>query len=82
MSGVDKTATNAWYDVEIDPESKLPLGITLTVLTGRKGDTIVKKKRIVGGDHVAFHFRYRLSRYGEIERPEIPPAARKLLASR
>ncbi len=79
---MDKTATNAFYVIEVDHETKLPKGITLTVLTGRKGDTIVKGGRIVGGDHVAFHFEYTISNYEKVEAPEIPAAARKLLASR
>lgn len=79
---MDKSATNAYYDIEVDPKTSLPLRIRLTVLTGKRGTTVVKKGKIIGGDHVAFHFEYSLSDYGKVERPKIPAAAKKLLASR
>lgn len=82
LSSVDKTATNAYYDIEIDPATLLPLGVKLTVLTGKKGTTVTEGNKIVGGDHVAFHFAYTLSEYGKAEKPEVPPEALKLLAAR
>jgi hypothetical protein len=39
-------------------------------------------KQIVGGKHVAFHFEYRLSDFGKVERIKIPPEAERLLAQR
>jgi hypothetical protein len=76
---VDKTATNAYYDIEIDPKTQLPAAIALTVLTGKKGTTLTSGNRIIGGDHVAFHFRYRLSDYGKVGAHRIPEEAKKLL---
>ena len=80
MSSVDKTVTNSYYDIEIDPETKQPVSIHVVILTGAKGQTETKGTKIIGGMHVAFHFRYELSRFGEIERPKIPPEAYRLLA--
>ncbi len=77
---MDKTITNAYYDIEIDPETKLPVSIHVVILTGSKGGTEAKGKKILGGEHVAFHFKYELSRFGKIKKPVIPPAAWRLLA--
>ena len=60
MSRADKTATNATYDIEIDPETLLPVKVRVLLLTGQKGATITKNGKIVGGDHVAFYFDYKL----------------------
>ncbi len=85
---MDKTITSSFYEVEIDPETVLPVRIHITVLTGRKGedpqaDTKAKGKDIVGGEHVAFHFEYTLSKYGKPPQPlKIPREASKLLAKR
>jgi hypothetical protein len=79
---VDKTVTNAYYDVEIDPRTSLPVSIRLTVLTGKKGATEEKNGKIVGGDHVAFHFEYSLTEFDKPEVPDIPDDAMKLLALR
>ena len=57
--------TNAYYDIEIDPETVMPVKLTLTVLTGQKGETLTKGKKIVGGKHVAFHFEYDLTGFGK-----------------
>ena len=80
MSRADKTTTNAWYDIEIDPETVLPVKIEVTVLTGRKGATLSKGDKIVGGEHVAFHFSYALSKFDDVEQPTIPAEAGKVLA--
>jgi hypothetical protein len=77
---VDKTITNAHYEIEIDPATKLPVRIAMVILTGTRGSTESKDKKIVGGKHVAFHFDYRLSDFGKLKRPAIPPEAQRLLA--
>lgn len=82
MSRVDKQITNAFYEIELDHDRGLPVGIHVTVLTGRKGATEKKGKKITGGEHVAFHFEYSLSGFGDPEPPEIPPEATRLLVSR
>ena len=46
--------TNAFYEIEIDPETALPIRIKVTALTGRKGKTRRKGNKIVGGEHAAF----------------------------
>ena len=71
MSRADKTTTNAWYDIEIDPETLLPVKLRVRLLTGQRGTTIVKRGKIVGGDHVAFYFDYELSEFNtaKIEMP-------------
>ncbi len=80
MSGADKTLTNAFYEIEIDPETQLPVRIKVTALTGRKGQTRAKGKKIIGGQHAAFHFEWKLSDFGEVEKPEMPREASKVLA--
>ena len=68
MSGLDKTITNANYEIDLDQKTGLPKKIRVVLLTGRKGETDVEKKKIVGGRHVAFHFEYTLSDFGEAEK--------------
>jgi len=80
VSGADKTLTNAFYEIEIDPDTNLPVRIKVTALTGRRGTTEAKGKKIVGGEHAAFHFEYRLSDFGKVEKPEVPHEAAKVLA--
>ena len=82
MSGLDKKLTNAWYEIEIEPETKLPVKIRLTVLSGQRGKTEAKGQKIVGGEHVAFHFEYSLSEFDKVKSPEVPAEAQKLLATR
>jgi hypothetical protein len=79
---MDKRMTNASYVIEIDPETQLPLSIRMTVLAGRRGATIWRKNKIVGGEHVVFNFDYKLSDFNEVEPLEIPAGARRMLASR
>ena len=74
--------TNAYYEIEIDHETQLPTSIRMTVLTGRRGSTITKGKKIVGGEHVAFHFNYALSDFGAEKAPSIPPEANRILTKR
>ena len=74
--------TNARYEIKLSPETGLPRSIKVLLLTGRKGETDVEKKKIVGGRHVAFHFLYKFRRFGRAEELEIPKAAGKLLASK
>ncbi len=70
--------TNAYYDIEIDPETVMPVKLTLTVLTGQKGETLTKGKKIIGGKHVAFHFEYNLTDFGKTK-VEIESGAVKFL---
>ena len=77
---MDKTVTNASYEIEIDPETQLPVSIKVLILTGARGQTEAVGKKIVGGNHVAFHFRYELSQFGKLKKPTIPPEAQRLLA--
>ena len=79
---MDKTLTNTFYEFEIDPKTYLPTRIRMLVMAGTKGGTERGGRKIVGGEHVAMHFTFRLSDFGEVERPEIPAKARKLLAAR
>lgn len=80
---MDKTITNAYYEIEIEPENKLPVRMHVVILTGTKGgDTEAKGKKILGGKHVAFHFVYDLSEFGKLSKPAIPPEAAKLLAKK
>ncbi len=81
MSSFDKSLANAFYEIEIDPASQLPVSIKILLLAATKGETeINKQKKIVGGKHVAFHFTYALSDFGKIEKPSVPREAQKLLA--
>jgi hypothetical protein len=80
VSGADKTLTNAYYEIEIDPETLLPARIKITALTGRRGQTRAEGKKIVGGEHAAFIFEYTLSEFGKVEKPEVPAEAAKVLA--
>ena len=75
LSRVDKQITNAFYEIELNDDRTLPVRIHVTVLTGRKGATLSKGAKITGGEHVAFHFEYTLSKFDELESPEVPPEA-------
>ena len=77
---MDKKLTNAFYEFDIDEKTLLPKRIRMTVLAGRRGSTEKEGTRIVGGEHVAFHFTYYLKDYGKVKALEIPREARKLLA--
>jgi len=77
---VDKTITNAYYEIEIDPVQQLPLSINMVILSGTKGSTESKDKKITGGKHVAFHFKYEMSSFGKLKKITIPPDAQKVLA--
>lgn len=79
MSRADKTATNAVYDIEIDPETLLPVNVRVLLLTGQKGATITKKGEIIGGDHVAFYFDYALSNFNATK-IDMPADAQRALA--
>ena len=72
--------TNAFYEIEIDPETSLPIRIKVTALTGRKGKTRRKGRRSGGGQHAAFHFEYKLSEFGKVAAPKMPRSAQKVLA--
>lgn len=72
--------TNASYVIEVDPETRLPVSIQMTVLAGRRGGTEWKDDRILGGEHVAFHFKYVLESFDKLEPFEIPPEAGRALA--
>ena len=81
MSRVDKTATECYYEIDIDLETRLPKSITKLVLTGVRGANSGKKKqrRIGHEEHVAFHFTYTLDSFGQVDRFAIPRDAQKLL---
>ena len=72
--------TNAFYEIEIDPATSLPIRIKVTALTGRKGKTRRKGSRIVGGEHAAFHFEYKLSDFGKVDAPKMRRSAQRLFA--
>ena len=72
--------TNAFYEIEIAPATSLPIRIKVTALTGRKGKTRRKGSRIVGGEHAAFHFEYKLSDFGKVEAPKMPRSAQRVFA--
>lgn len=78
MSRADKTATNVTYDFEIDPRTQLPVKMKVLLLTGQKGATITKDDKIVGGDHVAFHFEYDLADFNKTK-VKVPGEALKVL---
>lgn len=80
MASVDKTITNAHYEIEIDPVQQLPLSINMVILTGTRGSTESKDKKITGGRHVAFHFKYEMSSFGKLKKITIPAEAQKVLA--
>ena len=80
MASVDKTITNAYYEIEIDPVQQLPLSINMVILSGTKGSTESKDKKIIGGKHVAFHFKYEMSSFGKLKKITIPAEAQKVLA--
>ncbi len=82
MSSLDKTLTNAYYEIEIHPTTRLPVKIAILLLTGTREGTVMKDKKIIGGRHVAFHFEYELSNFGKLKTPKIPPEAEKLLAKK
>lgn len=69
------------YEIEMDPQTKLPVRIRMVLCTAIRGETETNKaKKIVGGRHVAFQFDYTLSDYGKVEKTSVPVAAMKLLA--
>ena len=80
MSKVDKQITNAYFLIDVDRKTQRPVSMQMVILTGEKGSTEAKGKKITGGRHVAFLFNYKLSEYDTLKRPVIPPEAAKLLA--
>ena len=81
MSRLDKSLTNASYEIEVDHAAGVPISITMTLLAAVKGETEMDaKKKIVGGKHVAFTFKYTLSDFGKVEKLEVPAEAQKVLA--
>ena len=80
MSGLDKTITNAYYHIQVNPKTNLPTSIHVVILTGTRDGTESKGGKITGGKHVAFRFDYQLSEYGKLKKPVIPPEAQRLLA--
>jgi len=81
LSKVDKSLTNAYYEIEIDPDTQLPVNIHVVILTGTKGgDTEAKGKKITGGRHVSIIMNYKLTEFGKLKPPTIPPGAQKQLA--
>lgn len=80
MSSLDKTLTNAYYEIEINPKTQLPVSMYMVILCGARGGTEAKGKQITGGSHVSFLFKYEISDFGKVEKPQIPLPAQKLLA--
>ncbi len=76
---VDKTLTNAYYEIDIDPSSQLPVSMKVVILTGTTGGTQKKGNTIVGGRHAVFNFYYTISDFGKVAKPDVPPEAMKLL---
>ncbi len=74
--------TSAYYDIEIDHASQLPVTVKMVLLAATKGETEVDKatKKIVGGKHVAFWFNYKFSDFGKITKPDVPREAQRILA--
>jgi len=80
---VDKTLTNAYYEIEIDHTRGLPVHLRIVILTGTKGtNTEANGMKITGGKHVAFHYDYDLSDFEKLQPPKIPAEAWKQLVSR
>ena len=77
MSRVDKTRTQAFYEIDVDLATNLPKSIKMVILTGVRGAD--EDKPIANQEHVAFHFDYRMKDFGKVAAFEVPPAARKLL---
>jgi hypothetical protein len=82
VSSLDKTISNCYYEIEIDPQTQLPVNIKMLVLTGTRGGTESKNKKITGGKHVSFQFEYQLSEFGNVAEPKLPLEAQKVLARR
>ena len=81
MSSLDKSLTNAYLDIEIDHATQLPVSMKVVLLAATKGETEVDKaKKIVGGKHVSFHFNYTFSDFNQVEKPNVPKEAQRLLA--
>lgn len=83
MSRADKTTTRCTFEIDLDPETRLPRSIQMTVLTGVKGDDgkTAKGDRAFkdGVEHVAFHFNYTIDTQSELASFDIPKEARKLM---
>ena len=69
---MDRSATECYYEIDIDLETQLPKSIKKTVLTGvRSGESGKKNRPKIGSkreEHVAFHFTYKLTSFGEVDR--------------
>ena len=74
---MDKTRTQAFYEIDIDLATNLPKSIKMVVLTGVRGAD--EDKPIANQEHVAFHFDYNMKDYGKVAAFEVPKAAQKLL---
>ncbi len=74
---MDKTRTQAIYEIDVDLATNLPKSIKMIILTGVRGAD--EDKPIGSQEHVAFHFDYNLKDYGKVAAFEVPIPARKLL---
>ncbi len=83
LSRADKTTTSCTIDIDLDPATRTPRGIHMTVLTGVHGATekAAKGKKAFdeGVEHVAFHFDYTIDVGDDVARFEIPREAAKLM---
>ena len=83
LSRADRTTTGCSMEIDLDPETRVPTAIRMTVLTGVRGATEKAEKGAgafdEGIEHVAFHFQYEIDTNREIARFEVPREAAKLL---
>ncbi|MCI0651768.1 MAG: hypothetical protein L0Z55_07780 [Planctomycetes bacterium] len=79
MARVDKTSTNAYYEIDLDTKSNLPTSIKFVVLTGVKSTKDENGKKSESEEHVAFKFNYNLGLWDSVEKFSVPPAAKKVL---
>lgn len=74
---MDKTRSQAIFEIDVDLATNLPKSIKMIVLTGVRGGD--DDKAIGNQEHVAFHFDYNLKDYGKVAAFEVPKQAQKLL---
>jgi hypothetical protein len=77
LSGLDKTSTRCFYEIEIDHSNNLPKAVKMYVLTGVKGSS--KDKNLENERHVSFIFDYSFNAYNQVAQIDVPKAAQKLL---
>lgn len=73
---MDKSISRCFYEISYDPATFLPTKVRMVVLAGLKGSP---DKTLEKDQHVAFTFDYSFSRYGEVERFEVPREVAKMI---